>query len=528
MPYKAFLLGRNTGSLRHCLDDVVHMQRALAELDYDEVVTAPTTASANEVAATLDALLENNTAQKDTLVVYFSGHSLIRRGKLYLVLGDNKRRRSNLYSFDTLFEQIYECPASSKLIILDCCDAGQAVRGWAPPTHDNIRVFTATDQNSKAKEIEELQAGVFTHFLCQALTDPALRVADSNGVVDADGNIGVNETAQWLRRTIEDYGRRIKRSLPMPELYGPAVRQNIFLAKGLALSSPSAASQSINANASGSADTRDASEVRLRLFSSLRFILDRTKQWRQLTSDCTDARWRKNHLAFLVHGDPGQDVHLFVERIERFWQDECATFVHRAARVLLRFDGTRPCTVNDWHLRLRRAAGYNTPNTCRALERSAVGDPMLFLFCDQPLSAKSLGDDGLKALETFLAKDIPNCLRAGKFTNPIRLLLAVEHAERTPPGESINDPLVQRLEKALWKMKGVKFQQMEALHFPTWDEIKIDFRDHLGYEGFEAIESACEKAYKRVANDPARCSFSNLVKTLDKQIRSLPSLSPGH
>ncbi len=255
-----------------------------------------------------------------------------------------------------------------------------------------------------------------------------------------------------------------------------------------------------------------------RMPSSLRLILDRNVQWKSLTHLCISEPNR--HLAFLVHGDSGQDVHLFLDRIERFWQEECASLLHRTKRVPLRFDGTKALTAADWDLHLRHAADYRALPLQQALERATANDPVLFLFCESPLAMEELGGDALAALETFLGEDLPQCLSQAKLAHPIRLLLAVEHGEPTTSARRVKDPLVQTLDEVLDRAAGIDFEPLESLHFPRWDEIELDFRRHLGRDLFKKVEDACEQAYDDVANDPNRRSFARLAKALDDLVHA--------
>ena len=181
-----------------------------------------------------DALNEtlDDCAREDTFIFYFSGHSLVRKGSLYLVLGDDKDKRSNLYSSDELINQMRGCKAGSKLLMLDCCDAGQSVYEWSPGNDDNLRVLTATDRTERSKEFDDLKAGVFTYHFHQALTNPRLRRVDDTGVVDENGTIWVNKLSGWLRQAIIAYGKKHQRNVPKSVFYGPDV-QNMALVKGL-------------------------------------------------------------------------------------------------------------------------------------------------------------------------------------------------------------------------------------------------------------------------------------------------------
>lgn len=243
MTRRAFLLGRNTGSLRHCLVcdevtgalqacDVQLMECCLLRHGF-QVTLAEREANAGHIFNQLNAVIAT-CAQEDTFVFYFSGHSLTRQRDFFLVLADDKDNLSNLYLAAQLIVQLRNCKAGSKLLILDCCEAGQAVYQWTPANEDNFRVLAATNRTERSKEFDDLGAGVFTHHLYRALTEPELWVPDETGIVDKRGNIWVNELAKWLRGAIESYGTRQQRQVPPPELYGP-YSQNIRLAQGLPL-----------------------------------------------------------------------------------------------------------------------------------------------------------------------------------------------------------------------------------------------------------------------------------------------------
>lgn len=243
MTRRAFLLGRNTGSLRHCLAcdeatgalqpcDVQLMECCLTRHGF-QVTLAEREADAGRILHQLNAVIAT-CAQEDTFVFYFSGHSLTRQGAFCLVLADEKDHLNNLYFASQLIQQLRFCKAGSKLLILDCCEAGQAVYQWTPANEDNFRVLAATNRTERSKEFDDLGAGVFTHHLYRALTEPELWVPDETGIVDKRGTIWVNELTKWLRGAIANYGARQQRQVPLPELYGP-FSQNIPLAEGLPL-----------------------------------------------------------------------------------------------------------------------------------------------------------------------------------------------------------------------------------------------------------------------------------------------------
>jgi len=231
----AFLLGRNTGSLRHCWVqdprgqlarcDVQLVQEALEAHDF-KCELPPPEASLGVITDRLNALIEQ-CKQDDTFVFYFAGHSWGEDG-LRLAIGDPFDKPSNLLRADHVVDALRQCCASSKLVILDSCEAGQAGQGLLPDPGEHLRVLTATDGTHVAVEREKLNAGVFTYHLWRALTEAALRTTDGSGVLDENGHLGIEQVFRWLKRTVPACRQEGERPIPEPRLYGASGMQVFF------------------------------------------------------------------------------------------------------------------------------------------------------------------------------------------------------------------------------------------------------------------------------------------------------------
>ncbi|MEA3277670.1 MAG: caspase family protein [Pseudomonadota bacterium] len=232
----AFLLGRNTGSLRHCWAqdhqgrlarcDVQLMREALVAHGF-ECEIPPRQSSRGEITDRLDTIIER-CKQDDTFVFYFAGHSWGEDG-LRLAIGDPFTRVSNLLPADHVVDAVRHCAARSKLVILDSCEAGQAAgAGLFPDPAEHFRVLTATDGAHVAVEREALEAGVFTYHLWRALMEPPLRTTDGSGVLDENGHFGIEQVYRWLKRTVPAYRQEGELPIPEPRLYGGAGMQVFF------------------------------------------------------------------------------------------------------------------------------------------------------------------------------------------------------------------------------------------------------------------------------------------------------------
>jgi hypothetical protein len=115
--------------------------------------------SATELAAALADLAELTTG---VLLVYYVGHGVLSSGgELCLTVTSTRSDRPKISGlpWDTVAEVLRGCPASTRVAILDCCFAGQAVEalagdsdaGLADIAHvDGVYTLTATTGNRAA------------------------------------------------------------------------------------------------------------------------------------------------------------------------------------------------------------------------------------------------------------------------------------------------------------------------------------------------------------------------------------------
>ena len=211
MPYKAFLVGVNTLGLRYAETDARLMQEALQFYGY-EVVLAPVTKQ--DLLTELENLLDR--CQKtDTIFFYFSGHGLLKGGKLQLVLGEETAKQANVLNIQDITTRLDNSTANHKLIILDCCHAGAVHTDWHPDFAEMFRVLTASERLEKAKEVDELQASFLTYLLHQALMHRYLEIADRQ-----NHKIYLNELYEWLKNSAKQHNATSSTQVPLPNLLG--------------------------------------------------------------------------------------------------------------------------------------------------------------------------------------------------------------------------------------------------------------------------------------------------------------------
>jgi hypothetical protein len=159
----------------------------------------------------------------DTLVVYFSGHGEIFRGKLFLMLTNTTSDLlGTALNAHHVLDAMQLSRASHKLTILDCCHAGGVgFRGSEvlPVDKDDKTslVLCASDRLEKARELKTLQAGFMTHNICSIL--------DDHNII----HVTVEYLVNRLRRVAFEHNEIYpEMRVPVPYLFGEARGSFIF------------------------------------------------------------------------------------------------------------------------------------------------------------------------------------------------------------------------------------------------------------------------------------------------------------
>ncbi|WP_399942991.1 caspase domain-containing protein [Streptomyces sp. BBFR25] len=160
----------------------------------------------------LDAVHEAASEAREAFVVYFAGHGLLSQNlELQLALSGSEpgRRMYRGISYDALRSEVLECRAWSKVVILDCCNSGNALAGMG--TQDTVADQTAVDgtyvitASPKGKPAMAPVGEKFTTF-----TGELVKAIDE-GVPDADSLLDMESLFQHVRHEL------IARGLPKPQ-----------------------------------------------------------------------------------------------------------------------------------------------------------------------------------------------------------------------------------------------------------------------------------------------------------------------
>lgn len=179
------------------------VERLPSDLDYHEIQKRVADAAAA-------------CAPGDTLMVYFSGHGELLKGRLYLLLSGTKPTIFDIaINAHYLLDSLQFSEASNKLLILDCCHAGRAAgfKGSEQFPEElkvgSELVLCASDHLERTRELAEIGAGFMTHHMCAILEAP--RPA-SMTLIDL--------AAELKRRAAIHNARQPKAKVPLPYLFG--------------------------------------------------------------------------------------------------------------------------------------------------------------------------------------------------------------------------------------------------------------------------------------------------------------------
>ncbi|XXY16338.1 caspase family protein [Sorangium sp. So ce216] len=224
----AFLVGvgryddRSIGNLRFCVNDVVALGNALKnELGYttvksmhDDVEDDTLLPLRNRVLQEL-SLLASGLHPNDLLLVHFSCHGALHKGKPVLLFRDTGKQvlSETSLSVNRIKKILVESPARRKILFLDACHAGVDLgRALDGPSLDpafvhnafelaeGLAVLSGSTSQQIAMERPETKLGVFTSFVLEGLRGAADRAGRKGFVTVDDLNHYVTcGVQQWSR-----------------------------------------------------------------------------------------------------------------------------------------------------------------------------------------------------------------------------------------------------------------------------------------------------------------------------------------
>ena len=154
--------------------------------------------------------------ETDTILFFFSGHGLISRKELSLVLSGEVFNHSKNIFFRDVLREFERSSARQKLLVLDCCNAGDGADSLEfGSLSEGIHLLTAAKRLEPAKEIESKASGFLAWSLCKALEEANLR-----DVIDSAGAVRLNPLHDKLRSLAQQLTAEGSEIIAPPPLYG--------------------------------------------------------------------------------------------------------------------------------------------------------------------------------------------------------------------------------------------------------------------------------------------------------------------
>lgn len=213
MAFRAFIFGYNTLGLSFVEKDLSIVENILAFYNYNITKGSSFDKVKNEISTFCD-----NLSKSDTAFFYFSGHSIVRERKFYLVLDSNVNAKfaSSTYLIDTLISSIETSTALNKILILDCCRSALSGELYKPNWTNRLKILCSSDINTSSKEIDNFKSSLLAYFLNQAL------IQDVDIITNTSQEVRIYQLFKYLENEINKYNQENNESFSTPKLHGEA------------------------------------------------------------------------------------------------------------------------------------------------------------------------------------------------------------------------------------------------------------------------------------------------------------------
>lgn len=181
----------------------------------------------------LDAIAEVadlGTSENGLVVMSFSSHGFEEKGKAYVMPSDGRRRfvESTGVSLQSVKDTLRDSKANKKLLFLDACreTIGSETRGeermkgsfqQALSAAEGFGVIASCSVGQLSWESQELEQGVFTHFLLEGIRGGAMSPVN-------DGFIRLGTVSSFAAKATRDWVAKNKKEVQEPWFEGELAR----------------------------------------------------------------------------------------------------------------------------------------------------------------------------------------------------------------------------------------------------------------------------------------------------------------
>lgn len=244
----AVVIGSNgpedAGALRYAKKDALRIAQTLGHPRCGFDVIRPTNLREPKVVEARIEEAAERCREGDTFVLFFSGHGYSEGNGLQLMLDRTSLAQplSTALHADSLVRAMRFCRAQHKVLILDCCHAGEAVTegrfkslvgtkitrlvSGDDPDSESFVAVIASGRFEKAREFDSLKGSFLAEAIVEALGD-SFEDADA----DRDGAIDLDDLMRWLQQRARHHNRKNPTDrVPVPISYGQR-RGQLFITR---------------------------------------------------------------------------------------------------------------------------------------------------------------------------------------------------------------------------------------------------------------------------------------------------------
>ena len=217
--------------------------------------------------------------QEHQLILYFSGHGKVVRGKYSLLFGD--QASEPVLPFDNIINDLNTHGVTRAILILDACESGAIVEGIKGPARygvdendlpRGIAFLASSRRKENSHELDDGTASLFTHLLIEGL---------ENGLGDTstdDDLIGVGDIYRYIKRQMSTERYRSFPQTPVFSIDG--AEREIWIARNKARKT-----------------AKTATAASARSIDELRFLYEQTANSRHPCAGATSAHLNRDHVA---------------------------------------------------------------------------------------------------------------------------------------------------------------------------------------------------------------------------------------
>lgn len=202
---KVLIIKGSDDTLIYLENDVSLMQKAFTKINA-EVIIAPS--NKGELIEKLSDIFDE-AKQIDDIIIYFTGHAQLSKGKLSLKINDYSGSNKSYINLSDIYGPSENSNCKSVTLILDCCHAGAAED--IDTDLYKCHMFLACEKLNQTHEIEEFESSLFTYSIYQSLYELPISSYKNN-------KITLQELSKKAISYINKYNEKNENKYPTPRL----------------------------------------------------------------------------------------------------------------------------------------------------------------------------------------------------------------------------------------------------------------------------------------------------------------------